>query len=111
MLIHVVNSGNNIYGREEISEIFGKEELERKCQSTDEIWYFYYGDGLEGYGYLMARKEDKFEIFSLSHCSCFGPLDQDFDFEGRSLKDLFDHCSIELQERALFIFESAGLNR
>lgn len=46
----------------------------------DEIWYNYEAGGYEGSGQMIARKGDLYTHHDLSHCSCYGPL-ENFELE------------------------------
>ena len=112
MRTHVVNIGKSIYGGECNSEELSQYELEGvECQGIDEIWYHYNCGGYEGWGHLLARIEDRYELFDLGHCSCYGPTDGIGKFEGDSLSALFGRCSKELQGEVVELFRRAGLQQ
>ena len=51
----------------------------------DEIWYFYVEGSYEGSGQLLMRKGNLYDLFDMSHCSCYGPTD-DVVFNGKYSK-------------------------
>lgn len=71
--------------------------LEEK--NIKEIRYFYAEDSYEGAGHMLYLLNKLWYRHDMSHCSCYGPIDNLNPIEGfLSLKDLFDNCSKELQE-------------
>ena len=61
------------YGWGESAEL---EDYEFKYIDPFEWAVYYYSAGsYEGSGDLIAKREGKIEVYSLSHCSCNGPLD------------------------------------
>ncbi len=79
---------------EECCELFtNKWDMEKveKC-TPDAIFYWYVSGSYEGSGQLIATKENKWYCKGLSHCSCYGPID-DFadnilDYTYNSLDEL-----------------------
>ena len=60
---------------------------------VDELWYNYeYGD-YEGSGLMIARIGDKYDLYDMSHCSCYGPL-YHFKFNGRLWEDFISNLKI-----------------
>ena len=42
---------------------------------VDEVWYWYASGSYEGQGQILMRKDDKYDIHDMGHCSCYGPLE------------------------------------
>jgi len=107
MKAHVVDIGKRVCGSPERLEEWDLEKLE--SLGIQEIWYHYETGSYEGYGYLLARIEDKYELFDLSHCSCEGPIDYIRSFKGSSPEDLIERCSKELLTDVTELFKAARL--
>lgn len=70
--------------------------------SPDAVFYWYASGSYEGSGDLLAVKDGKWYNKDLSHCSCYGPL-EDFatnetDYQYSSLQDIKDRCTVECYE-------------
>ena len=64
----------------------------------DEAWYWYAEGNYDGSGQLLMRKGTLWDMHDMSHCSCYGPIDE-ARFTGRyeSLEKLWDACTEEQQ--------------
>lgn len=74
LIIHIVQppEGGHYCGP---TDELSKDELSSVPDFVQEIWYWYTGGGWEGQGYMLLRSGDEYQIDSLSHCSCYGPMD------------------------------------
>lgn len=72
----------------------------------DEVWYFYASGSYEGYGYILMRKGDLFDLHDARHCSCYGPTEY-LKFSGKSIEDLKKSLSEELLNESLDLFNKA----
>lgn len=64
--------------KEECDDIYFGDLFKKKycnCLVPDVIFYWYVEGYYEGSGSLIAQKDKKWFYSSLSHCSCYGPLD------------------------------------
>ena len=54
----------------------GEYEIEDfQKQGVDEVWYWYVTYGYEASGQVLMRKDDKWAVHDMGHCSCYGPTD------------------------------------
>ena len=96
MIIHKVGDGDLFH-----------ESL--KSYGWDEIWYDYNQGYYQGWGALLVRKDDKFVLFDIGHCSCYGPEDT-IDMEGKVWEDfdkLWDRLSDGSKKCCMTVFEAA----
>jgi hypothetical protein len=49
--------------------------MEFESFPPDAIFYWYVNGGYDGYGALIAVKDNRWYIKDLGHCSCYGPLE------------------------------------
>lgn len=93
-------------GYEEISSlsIWDLHVLEDK--GVDLAAYWYATGSYEGSGQLIARVDGRWHLHSMSHCSCYGPIEH---FELRkgyeTLEELLSHCSDELKKEVVPLAE------
>jgi|SRR6185437_1433981 len=76
---------------------------------ADLIIYWYAAGNYEGDGQALIRKDNRWQLEHLAHCSCYGPLES-FSWDGdraQSLKDLKACCSEDLLEMTDTLFEEA----
>jgi hypothetical protein len=71
----------------------------------DEIWYYYVSGDYEGSGQLLMRKGNLYDLHDMSHCSCYGPID-DVDFKGMSYDDLIKSLTTDLYKECKILFDS-----
>ncbi len=85
-------------------DIFPKDKVEA-------IWYWYESGSWEGSGDMLVRTKDGlFHHFSLSHCSCYGPLDGIEDYkwnQGQRLDDFKNWFSEEYYNDIKNLIEAA----
>jgi hypothetical protein len=82
------------YGEIEPLSKYDLEDL--KSLNVDEVWYWYAAGDYEGSGKMLMRRGNKYDIHSLSHCSCYGPLeDAVFAPKYSSLDEIRAKCSEE----------------
>jgi hypothetical protein len=76
-----------------------------------EVWYYYMYSAYEGSGTLLAKSESGYYIHDLSHCSCFGPLDNfNTDRGPLPLDKLWEEIHDKHdKEMCKPLFEAAGL--
>ena len=64
-------------------------DLEDIPRDIEEIWYWYAIGSYEGSGNLIALRDGKYYLESLSHCSCYGPTEHlDFNIPYNSIEEL-----------------------
>lgn len=63
-------------------------DLEYRLKGVDFMLYYYNDDCYAGWGECILHKNGKWYIHGLSHCSCYGPL-EDIDWDD-GIKDLVD---------------------
>jgi len=88
------------------SEVKDLEEL-----GIDEVWYWYVSGSYEGSGQMIIRKEDKYYLHNMSHCSCYGPLDEIDMSDARafsSLNEMKRRCSKHYLVEVLPLIEEAS---
>ena len=83
------------------------EVLERN--EADAGFYWYGTGSYEGSGELIILKNNKWYLNSLSHCSCYGPLDHLNDNEIKegfnSLHELTEYCTDEYNTRIISLIQ------
>lgn len=68
----------------------------------EEARYWYASGSYEGSGQMVALKDGKWFHHDMSHCSCFGPVEQLSLHNGfDSLESLLASCSMQLQKDVL----------
>lgn len=95
LIIHVVQPPNGGYYSGPTDE-FTREELRSVPDFVQEIWYWYTGGGWDGQGYMLLRSGDEYAIGSLSHCSCYGPLEDVGGYEEKGFVEfekLYSNCT------------------
>jgi hypothetical protein len=104
------------YAHGEISVLDEYDLEEAMKNQICEIWYWYACGDYEGmgqsivrkaYGDGAGRKNNWWSIHSLSHCSCYGPLNENMNdlhfFEDP--EEMFDQCSEHLKGEMLPLME------
>ncbi len=74
MIINYFEYSNTGYYQGECETLHAS-HLEKLSPKTLEVWYWYRNSGYEGSGWLVARQKNSWEVYSLGHCSCNGPLE------------------------------------
>ena len=68
----------------------------------DAVFYWYVSGSYEGDGALIAVKDGKWYDKSLSHCSCYGPIEgfanKISDYDHADLDDVLSKCSEEREK-------------
>lgn len=61
------------YGDDELNEY----DLELLLQQDfEKVWYWYNSGWCDGAGKLIAKKNNRYQLFDLDHCSCYGPMQE-----------------------------------
>lgn len=103
---------SRLYGRHRNPKPLDDIDWERLIRvldiNIDEVWYWYACSLDDGLGQLLMRHGNKWDIHDMSHCSCYGPVDE-AKFSGRyhSLKELQDVCSKELLDGVMPLIRMA----
>ena len=85
------------YGKDAFSTL-SNSQIDELGYNFDFIVYSYYGAGYEGNGNAIVKKEGKYYHFSLSHCSCYGPLSSPSFNDGKNtLKEIVESFSDDLR--------------
>lgn len=95
LITHIVEPPSGGYYSGPTDEL-SKEELSSVPDFVQEIWYWYTGGGWDGQGYMLLRSGDEYQIASLSHCSCYGPMDDIGSLQESQFKpfdSLFSNCT------------------
>lgn len=89
-LMKLENTPKEYYGcGREVGDLSEYEVRDLKEKGIEEAYYWYVYESYEGSGYILYRKEDKWYVKSMGHCSCYGPLeDLDFTHPYDSLEDV-----------------------
>lgn len=108
-MIHQVQKPNlRQFEFDSISDL-GTNDLDKIAASgVDEAWYWYVAGGYEGAGHILYRSGGMWDYHSLSHCSCYGPLEC-FDPKPRypSLDALLELCTQDLRDELAPCIEAA----
>lgn len=83
VITHLENAP--IYSLKDVMSEYDLENL----KGVDWAVYSYYNGDYDGYGQLICKKDGKFYLISLSHCSCNSPCD-DIDWNKESYNTLAD---------------------
>lgn len=71
-----------------------------KDYGVKEVRYWYYQGNSEGNGQMLTLKDKKWYYNTMSHCSCYGPLDKiSFNVGYSTLSELMGKCSDELKKQ------------
>lgn len=101
----------NHFEKEGFTDTLSRDDMDSVFKlNLDEIWYFYNSRDYDGFGEMLMRKGELFELYSLGHCSCYGPTDQ-IAFDGKRLDDLFLSLSDEYKSTVSDMFSTAGLRK
>jgi hypothetical protein len=93
------NLPENYHTYFDISEL-QEYEIETLEKIGAEVVFYWYGQGsYEGAGHMIARDKNGWHVFDLSHCSCYGPV-ENISFGGeptsKTLKGIEEKCSDDL---------------
>lgn len=74
----------------------------------DEAWYWYNVGNYCGDGWILMRKGDKFDLWSCSHCSCYGPMGSEgsFRFIPQDIDELQKNQSQSCYEETKCLFDA-----
>jgi len=73
-------------------------DLNHIPDTVTDIWYWYAQGSYDGSGIMVLKTSDGYYLHDMSHCSCYGPLDN-FELTKcyKTIEDLKTNCSEELE--------------
>ena len=65
---------NKSYRYGELQELSELDQKAIQSEGIDEAWYWYAYGFYDGIGSILMRKGDGYACHNMSHCSCYGPI-------------------------------------
>jgi hypothetical protein len=91
--------------QQQVLDQFDLQRLEEK--GADTVVYWYSTGDYCGAGNAFIRIKRKWHYHGCGHCSCYGPVDEFFPNEGRTLRQIWKGFSDDLKNEARSVYEEA----
>lgn len=107
MLIHNLGKSPVEHHESYQSSELDRYDIERLEElGVEEVWYWYEQGSWEGDGQMLMRRGTDYSLHSMSHCSCYGPM-ENVKFTPEPFDKLFASCSDGLMKQCLPLFAEA----